>query len=134
MSIVQRFAVLLATLLTLSVGVLTPYAYGWWSATARATATATATTVPAPTLNCGALSVLTTTFTWTAVSGATSYTLYYANGSSSWTGTATTYSVPNLAAANTAWVVANVNYGSVTWTSASSNTRSYYVVILGVCA
>jgi signal peptidase I len=96
----------------------------------------TAYTVPATSLQCGALSVLSTTFVWDAVPGATSYTLFYESGAQQRTvdAPATSTVVPNLAAAHTAWVVVNRNFGSTTWTSVASNTRTYYVLVVGVCS
>jgi hypothetical protein len=97
--------------------------------------TLTAGTVPAPTLSCGALGVLSVTFNWTAVSGATSYTFHYGSGGSSTTTTAgTTITLVAAITGGTAWVEANHAYGSTTWTSVASNTRSYTVAVVSLCS
>jgi signal peptidase I len=97
--------------------------------------TLTAGTVAAPTLSCGTLGILSVTFNWTAVSGATSYTLHYGSGGSSTTTTAsTTITLVTAISGGTAWVEANHNYGSTTWTSVASNTRSYTVAVVSLCA
>jgi hypothetical protein len=95
----------------------------------------TAGTVPAPSLSCGALGVLSVTFNWTAVSGATSYTLHYGSGgSSTLSTTSTTQTIGTAISGGTAWVVANHAYGSVTWSSVASNTRSYTVAVVSLCS
>jgi signal peptidase I len=96
--------------------------------------TVSADTVPAPTLSCGALGILSVTFNWTAVAGATDYTLHYGSGGSSTITTAsTTTTIVSLISGGTAWVVANHNYGSTTWTSVASNTRTYTVAVVSLC-
>lgn len=107
-----------------------------WTDLAAVTGTAfTAGTVPAPTLSCGALGVLSVTFNWTAVSGATSYTLHYGSGGSSTvTTTSTTQTIVTAISGGTAWVVANHAYGSVTWSSVASNTRTYTVAVASLCS
>ena len=86
-------------------------------------------TVPAPaTFTCGALGVLSVTFNWTAVAGATNYTLHYGAGGAltkAVTGTSTT--VVAAISGGTAWLQANRNFGSTTWVSAPSQTRTYTV-------
>lgn len=97
--------------------------------------TITAATVPAPTFNCGLLGVLSVTFNWTAVPGATGYTVHYGNnGSSTVSTTKTTHTITAAISGGTAWVVANRNFGSTTWTSKPSNTRSYTVAVVSLCA
>jgi len=97
--------------------------------------TLTATTVPTTTLQCGAVGLLSVTFTWTAVSGATSYTLFWKGGASSTTVNAPATSVTLLSAisSNTAYLVVNRAFGSVTWSSVASNTRSFTVAVLSFC-
>lgn len=106
----------------------------WTDPAAVTGTTLTAATVPATTLSCGALGVLSVTFNWTAVPGATSYTVHYGSGGSSTTTTAGT-SVTLVAAitGGTAWVVANRDFGSVTWSSVASNTRTYTVAVVSLC-
>jgi signal peptidase I len=107
----------------------------WTDGVTISGSTLTAGTVAAPTLSCGALGVLSVTFNWTAVSGATSYTLHYGIGGSSTTTTAsTTITLIAAISGGTAWVEANHNYGSTTWTSNASNTRSYTVAVVSLCA
>lgn len=93
-------------------------------------------TMPAPaTFTCGALGVLSVTFNWTAVPGATSYTLHHGSGGSltrTVTGTSTT--VVAAVAGGTAWLQANRDFGSTVWTSAPSASRSYTVAIVSLCA
>lgn len=93
----------------------------------------TASTVPATTLSCGALGVLSVTFDWTAVAGATSYTLHYGNGQTVDT-TVTTKTIVSAISGGTAWVEVNHDYGASTWTSAPSNTRSYTVAVVSLCS
>jgi signal peptidase I len=92
-------------------------------------------TVPATaTFTCGTLGVLSVTFNWTAVTGATSYTLHYGSGGSQTktvTGTSTT--VVTAIAGGTAWLQANRGFGSTTWTSAPSATRTYTVAVVSLC-
>jgi hypothetical protein len=107
----------------------------WTDAVTISGTTLTAGTVAAPVLSCGALGVLSVTFNWTAVSGATSYTLHYGIGGSSTTTTAgTTITLVAAISGGTAWVEANHNYGSTTWTSIASNTRSYTVAVVSLCS
>jgi hypothetical protein len=93
-------------------------------------------TVPPPaSFDCGVLGVLSVTFVWTAVPGATNYTLHYGfGGSQTATVSGTSAILVTAIAGGTAWVQANHDYGSVTWTSAASNTRSYTVAALSLCA
>ena len=93
-------------------------------------------TVPAPsTFTCGLLGVLSVTFNWTAVPGATSYTVHYgAGGAQTTTVTGTTTTIVTAISGGTAWVQANRNYGSTTWTSAASQTRTYTVALASLCA
>lgn len=92
-------------------------------------------TVPAPaTFTCGGVGVLTVTFNWTAVAGATNYTLHYGNGGAQTRSVAGTSSTVVTAIVNgTAWVQANRNFGSTTWTSAASATLAYKVAAVSVC-
>jgi len=97
--------------------------------------TFTAGTVPAPTLSCGALGVLSVTFNWTAVTGATSYTLHYGSGGASTVSTTnTTQTIVTAISGGTAWVVANHDYGSTVWSSVASNTRTYTVAVVSLCS
>ena len=93
-------------------------------------------TVPAPaTFTCGALGVLSVTFNWTAVAGATNYTLHYGAGGAltkAVTGTSTT--VVAAISGGTAWLQANRNFGSTTWVSAPSQTRTYTVAAVSLCS
>ena len=94
-------------------------------------------TVPTTTLSCGLLGVgvASVTLNWTAVSGATSYTLHYGNnGTSTATTTATSYKIVTVISGGTAWVTVNRAFGSTTWTSTASNKRTYTVaVLLNIC-
>ena len=92
-------------------------------------------TVPVPaTFTCGALGALSVTFNWTAVAGATSYTLHYgANGSQTVSVTGTTRTIVTAISGGRAWVEANQAFGSTTWTSAASQTRTYTVAVVSLC-
>ncbi len=94
------------------------------------------TTVPAAaTFTCGALGLLSVTFNWAAVAGATGYTLHYGSGGSQTvTTTATTRTITAAISGGTAWVVAHRNFGSTTWSSVASNTRSYTVAVVSLCS
>lgn len=97
--------------------------------------TYTTYTVPTPTLNCGALGVLSVTFSWPAVANATSYTLFYNGGASSKTvSTLTTNITGAINLSSSAWLVANRNFGSTTWSSANSNTRNYTFLVVSLCS
>jgi hypothetical protein len=93
-------------------------------------------TVPAPSsFTCGLVGVLSVTFNWTAVPGATSYTVHYgAGGAQTTTVTGTSATVVTAIAGGTAWVQANRDFGSTTWTSAASPSRSYTVALVSLCA
>jgi len=113
-----------------------PAAYAYWTDTAGATSGSFAAgTISAPTLSCGALGVLSVTFNWTAVSGATGYPFHYGAGGASTLNTAsTTVTLVAAIAGGTAWVVANRDFGSPTWSSVASNTRSYTVAVVSLCS
>ena len=95
----------------------------------------TSATVPAPNnFRCSGLGVLSVTFAWDAVPGATNYTLHYGPGGSttlSVAGTSTT--MTTAISGGTAWVVANRNFGSTVWTSDASTTRTYTVAVASLC-
>jgi len=99
--------------------------------------TLTATTVPAPaTLNCSS-GIGSTDFSWSAVAGAASYTFHYgSDGSVAKLVAGTSTSVSGLISGGTAWVEANRDFGSVTWTSVPSPTRTYTILllVLGSCS
>jgi len=95
----------------------------------------TAGTVPAPTFSCFSVGVFAVTFSWTAVSGATSYTLHYGSGGASTLAVAgTSQTINAVISGGTAWVVANHDYGSTVWSSVASNTRTYTVAGVSLCA
>jgi signal peptidase I len=107
-----------------------------WTDTVPVTgSTYTASALPAPaTFMCGGVGLLSVTFNWAAVPGATGYTLHYGNGGASTKSVSgTTTSITAAISGGTAWVVADKNYGSTTWTSASSNTRNYTVAVVSLC-
>jgi len=93
----------------------------------------TAHTVPAPTLSCGALGVLSVTFNWTAVSGATGYQLT-AGGTTYPVQTTTTRTITAVITGGTATVRALHDFGSTTWTSVASNQRTYTVAVVSLCS
>jgi signal peptidase I len=116
-----------------------PASAGPWTDAVSISGTAlTAGTVAAPVVACGTLIVGTTTLTWTAVPGATSYTLHYDTGgvtTETVGGGVTSKSFGGLATSGDFSVNANVNYGSTTWVSARSNVKHYTVLLflVGVC-
>lgn len=119
-----------------SLVVASPSSAAFWTNDAPVTGTTfTASTVPKPaTFTCGALGVLSVTFNWSAVAGATSYTVHYGSGGAltkAVTGTSTT--ITSAVSGGTAWVVANRAFGSTTWSSVASNTRSYTVALASLC-
>ncbi len=93
-------------------------------------------TVPVPaTFTCGALGVRSVTFTWTAVPGATGYTLHYGSGGAQTkavTGTSTT--VTATVASGTAWLQAVRDFGGTSWTSGPTVTRTYTVAVVSLCS
>lgn len=109
-----------------------PTAAAWTDDATAGTSSLTAKTVPAPVASCGLLGVGSATITWTAVPGATSYTLNYGagGGTTETVGSGTTSkSLTGLISGGTFSVKANINYGSTTWTSVSSNTRTYSILL-----
>ena len=102
---------------------------------APAGTTLTAATVPAPaTFTCGALGVLSVTFNWAPVPGATSYDVHYGpNGSTVYTVTTTAAQLTTLIDGGKAWVQANMSYGGTTWTSAPTVSRNYTVAVVSLC-
>lgn len=90
---------------------------------------------PPATFTCGALGLLSVTFNWAAVSGATSYTLHYGSGGSQTSTIAgTSATLVSAISGGTAWVVANRDFGSVTWSSVASTTRTYTVAVVSLCS
>ncbi len=116
-----------------SIAVASPASAVQWTDTVAITGAAyTASTVPAPVVSCGLLGVGSARLNWTAVPGATSYVLHYGTGgatSETVGGGVTTKLFSGLATSGTFTVEAKINYGSVTWTSATSNARSYTVLL-----
>jgi hypothetical protein len=108
----------------------------WTDAVEVSGTTLTAYTLPAaPTFTCGTLGLLSVRFNWTAVSGATDYTLHYGTGgATTLTTTATTATITSAVSGGTAWVVTNRNFGSVTWQSVASQTRTYTVAVVSLCS
>lgn len=137
----RRIADRSAVLATIAVlGVLTPgpgaWAAPWTDPTAASGADLTAGTIAAPaTFTCGSLGVLSVQFNWSAVAGATNYTVHYgAGGASTATITGTTATLTAAVSGGTAWVEANRNFGSTTWTSAASTSRTYTVAVVSLCS
>lgn len=100
-------------------------------------------TVPVPAnFSCTGSALNGVNFTWNAIAappggGTVTYTLFYNSGSNnSGPITATNFRVTSLATiSQSAWVRANVNFGSTTWNSLNSSTRNYTVALslLGIC-
>ena len=93
-----------------------------------------ATVAPPATFTCGLLGAFSVTFNWTAVSGATSYTLHYGtNGAQTVTTTSTSATLTAALTGGKAWVTTNRAFGT-TWTSGPSVTRNYSVALVSLCA
>lgn len=110
------------------------WAAGWTDSVPVTGSTLTSYTVPTTTLKCNGLGLLSLNFTWTAVTGATGYTLYYNSGANHVDTTATSATVGSLISGGSAYVVVHRNFGSTTWNSVNSNSVSYTVVLVAVCA
>ena len=108
----------------------------WTDAVGVSGTTLTAYTVPpSPSFTCGSLGVLSVRFNWTAVAGATNYTLHYGSGGATTLNTTSTTATLNSAiSGGTAWVQVNRTFGPVTWTSVASQTRSYTVAVVSLCS
>jgi signal peptidase I len=108
----------------------------WTDAVGVSGTTLTAYTVPpSPSFTCGTLGVLSVRFNWTAVAGATNYTVHYGSGgASTLTTTSTTTTITTAISSGTAWVVVNRTFGPVTWTSVASQTRTYTVAAVSLCS
>lgn len=90
--------------------------------------------VPTTTLNCGAIGVLSVTFAWPGIPGATSYELRYGtNGAQSVSVTGTSRTITSVVSGGTAWLVTQRDFGQTTWSSVRSNTRSYTVAVASLC-
>ncbi|GAB4085840.1 hypothetical protein GCM10028784_24700 [Myceligenerans cantabricum] len=125
-------AVLLAVLL---LGAGTVPAWAWWTdqGTVRSGTLGTGA-VPATTATCGALGVLTVTFQWAAVDGATSYVVHHGpGGSSTEVVTGTQFTTTSPISGGTFWVVAQREFPGTTWASAESNQLTYTVAVVALC-
>jgi hypothetical protein len=112
------------------------WAAAWTDAVAVTQTTIQAARVPPPgTFTCGAVGAFSVSFSWAAVPGATTYTLHYGSGgTSTLTASGTTATITTVVSSGTAWVVANHDYGSTTWTSTASATRTYTVAVASLCS
>lgn len=127
-----------ATLSLVVVGTAPAWAVPWTDTVNVGGTTLTARVIAAPVVSCGTLSIGSTTLNWTPVAGATGYTLNYGtNGTVTETvGAGVTSKVfSGLATSGRFSVRADVNFGSVTWTSAPSNAKNYSVLLflVGAC-
>ena len=92
-------------------------------------------TVPAPVLNCQVLGLGNVTFTWNAVTDATGYDFVFAPAggppvTTTYLPTTTSTSRSGLLGSGTATVRTRRDFGSTTWISQPSNTRSYLIVTI----
>jgi signal peptidase I len=131
---VGRTVAVSATALTLATvgpaGAATP-----WADSTTVSAAFTTGVVAAPVSSCGALSVGSVRLNWTAVSGATGYLLRYGtNGTTSeQVGPGVTQkTISGVATSGVFSVQAQVSYGSTTWSSVASGSRSYTVLLTTV--
>lgn len=123
-------------LMILGPGQVAPAAATPWTdpVTVSGTALTAAVVPPSASFTCGALGLFSVRFDWTAVAGATNYTLHYGSGGTSTaTVTGTSALLTSAISGGTAWVVANRNFGSTTWSSVASTTRSYTVAVVSLC-
>jgi signal peptidase I len=127
--------VLLAGVATVEAGPEPTFA-AWTDGVDVGTSTLSSYTVPVPqNFRCGTLGVLSVQFQWDAVAGATNYTLHFGSGgSSTMTVAGTSQTITAVISGGTAWVNANRSFGSTTWTSANSNTRTYTVAVVSLCS
>lgn len=120
--------------------VASPASAAFWTNPAPVTGSnLTASTLAAPVVSCGSSGIGSVTINWTAVSGATGYVLHYGSGgSTSQNVSAGTLSrtFSGVVTSGTFTVQTQRNYGSVTWTSAASNSKNYSVLlfVLGSCS
>ena len=110
-------------------------ASAWSDPTSVRGTTLTAATVAAPgALQCSPLGIASLFFSWPAVPGATRYTFHYGtNGTSTRTVLDTETSLLGLIAGGTAFVVADVDLGSVTWHSSASPQVQYLFLGVALC-
>jgi signal peptidase I len=134
----RTVSALLAVVLGGAIASLPSYAFAaaWTDPVTVGGGTFTSSTIAAPaTFTCGGLGVLSVTFNWSAVAGATDYTLHYGSGGATTVAVAgTTKTITAALAGGTAWVVANRNFGATTWSSVASNTRTYTVAVVSLCS
>ncbi|MCW2750566.1 MAG: signal peptidase, partial [Aeromicrobium sp.] len=97
----------------------------------------TAFIVPASVASCGLLGLGSVRVNWTAVTGATAYVLHYGAGGGTSETVAASVTTKQFtgATSGTFTVQAQINYGSTTWTSVASNSKTYSIALglLGVC-
>jgi signal peptidase I len=121
------------TAVATSIAIATPAAAApWTNDVVIGGGTFAAHVVPAPVVSCGLLAVGSARLNWTAVPGATSYVLHYGTGgatSETVGGGVTTKLFSGLVTSGTFTVEAKINYGSATWTSATSNSKNYAVLL-----
>lgn len=123
-----------------TLAVASPASAAFWTNDAPATGTnLTASTLAAPVVSCGSTGIGSVTINWTAVSGATGYVLHFGSGgntSQNVSAGTLSKSFSGVATSGTFTVQTQRNYGSVTWTSAASNSKNYSVVlfVLGSCS
>lgn len=116
-------------------GSSSPTSAAWVDSVGTTGSTFTAAVIPAPApFTCGAIGFFSVSFTWTAVPGATSYTLHYGTGGASTaTVSGTSATLTAAVTGGTAWVTTERNFGSTTWTSVPSTSRTYSVLAISVC-
>lgn len=102
----------------------TPTMAVWTDSVGVAGTTLTARIVPTPVASCERQSGNSIRLSWAPVSGATSYTVSHDNGDSSNT-TTSSFDISTTSAERTARVRANLDFGSVVWTSPDSNVSRY---------
>ncbi|MCW2799062.1 MAG: signal peptidase, partial [Aeromicrobium sp.] len=121
-----------------SLMVATPAMATPWTDTVPVTGSVyTAHTVPAPVASCGLLGLGSVRVNWTAVTGATAYVLHYGagGGTSETVAAGVTTKQFTGATSGTFTIQAQINYGSTTWSSVASNSKTYSITLglLGVC-
>lgn len=114
----------------------------WTDSVGVGTSTLSTYTVPTPAnFRCGLLGLGSVTVNWDAIAsppaGTVNYTVTYNSGSSTANVSGTSFQITGASGGSkTATVRANVNFGSTTWSSANSGTRTYSITLglLGICS
>jgi hypothetical protein len=103
-----------------------------WTDVVPVSATMTASVVSPPVVTCGALKVGSVVLSWTAVPGATGYTLHYGSGGGTTEevgSNVTSKSLSGLLGSGVFTVQTKITHGANTWTSVASNAKNYSILL-----